>query len=167
MANLDGATSMTNEPKQPAALEVVAWLDDGLSACNGTEGASFRVVTDKTRQDMPRAAAVSYTNALVRLSEAEEALQQAALQYVSLFGELQRSIEENEALRAEVAALRVDRDRMDWLMQHTVNVRVHLRYGSHNLFWAGPEEGDGEILPSDLRNRIDSAIALAAKEAKP
>ena len=46
--------------------------------------------------------------ALCRLSEAEEALQQAALQYVSLFGELQRSIEENEVLRAEIAALRED-----------------------------------------------------------
>jgi hypothetical protein len=52
-----------------------------------------------------------------------------------------------------------DEARMDWLMQHTVNVRVHLRYGSRNLFWAGPEEGDGETLPSDLRERIDAEIA--------
>jgi len=51
-----------------------------------------------------------------------------------------------------------DARRMDWLMKHTVNVRVHMRYGSRNLFWAGPAEGDGEILPSDLRQRIDEAL---------
>jgi hypothetical protein len=66
---------------------------------------------------------------------------------------------------SELRKLQEDAARMDWLMQHTVNVRVHMRYGSRNLFWAGPEEGDGEILPSDLRDRIDSAL-LAAKEAK-
>ena len=57
--------------------------------------------------------------------------------------------------------LQEDAARMDWLMQHTVNVRVHLRYGSRNLFWAGPEDGDGEILPSNLRAAIDAARAAA------
>ena len=77
-------------------------------------------------------------DALVRLSDAESAI---------------------KARDSEIEQLRGDAARMDWLMQHTVNVRVHLRYGSTNLFWAGPEEGDGEILPSDLRTRIDQAIA--------
>lgn len=52
-----------------------------------------------------------------------------------------------------------DGARMEWLVSKTVNVREHLRYGSRNIFWAGPEEGDGEIIPSDLRVQIDRALA--------
>lgn len=85
------------------------------------------------------------TMPLVRLSDAESAL---------------------KARDAEIERLRCDAERMDWLMQHTVNVRVHLRYGSRNLFWAGPEEGDGEILPSNLRAAIDQARATGGEKTK-
>lgn len=51
-------------------LPVVAWMDDGQQAANGTEGTAFRVVTNKTKAGMPNAAVVSYTDPLVRRSDA-------------------------------------------------------------------------------------------------
>jgi hypothetical protein len=131
-------------PKLPEGLEPVAWgttrTTDGKQIlsemCVATNPAYVKVHNQHLWEP------------LVRLSDAQAALQALAAEK-----------------DVEIAALKEDAARMDWLMQHTVNVRVHLRYGSRNLFWAGPEEGDGEILPSDLRDRIDSAL-LAAKEAK-
>jgi hypothetical protein len=122
---------MTTEQK-PDALPVVAWRVRHLSEPQmiGHYPWSF---TERILGS--RMASYEY-DALVRLSDAQASLL---------------------AKEAECEALREDAARMDWLMQHTVNVRVHLRYGSRNLFWAGPEDGDGEILPSDLRDRIDAA----------
>lgn len=59
-------------------------------------------------------------------------------------------------LHARIDALEEDAERMDWLEQHVVNVREPLRHGSRDLFWSGPEQGDGEILPSKLRADIDA-----------
>ena len=88
-------------PKLPEGLEPVAWLDDGLSASNGTEEPSHRVVTDKTKRDMPRAAVTAYNDALVRLSDAQASLL---------------------AKEAECEALRVKAARYDWLReQHWID----------------------------------------------
>lgn len=51
-------------------LPIVAWMDDGQQAANGTEGTTFRVVTERTKASMPRAAVGAYTDALVRKSDA-------------------------------------------------------------------------------------------------
>jgi hypothetical protein len=59
-----------------------------------------------------------------------------------------------------------DAARLDWLESKTVNVRQRLRYGSTSIFWAGPEEGDGEILPSDLRQKIDAQREQSEKRNK-
>ena len=57
-----------------------------------------------------------------------------------------------------------DTERLDWLTQMTVNVRVPLRYGSKNLFWSRSEERDGDADgPSDIRAKIDAARAAQAK----
>jgi hypothetical protein len=66
-------TPTTPKLPEPAtgAMKVVAWLDDGLSASNGTEESSHRVVTEKTRQSMPRSASEAYNDPLVRLSDAQ------------------------------------------------------------------------------------------------
>lgn len=55
-----------------------------------------------------------------------------------------------------------DKRRLDWLETMVVNVRVDLPYGSHDLFWASPEEQDaGPSGPSDIRARIDAAMSAA------
>lgn len=59
-------------------------------------------------------------------------------------------------------ALSEDTKRLDWLESKAVNVRAPLRYGSLNLFWAGPSDDDGLPVKSDLRSRIDSAILADA-----
>lgn len=134
---------MTNEPKQPAALEVVAWLEPDSLPLPPTF--SCLVYASAGPRHWKR-------EPLVPLSEAEEALQQAALRCVSLFGELQRSIEENEALRTEVAALRADGERYQLLRR--------------GQYWS-VINGIGDTLRAEeLDAAIDSALALAAKEAK-
>lgn len=56
---------------------------------------------------------------------------------------------------------------LDWLETMTVNVRTPLRYGSHDLFWATPEERDGEApRPSDIRTKIAAARAAQAQGEK-
>ena len=64
-----------------------------------------------------------------------------------------------------------DTRRLDWLASMTVNVRVPLRYGSRNLFWASPDDEDGHFEPSDLREKIDKHMspngARQEDEAEP
>lgn len=51
-----------------------------------------------------------------------------------------------------------DTERLDWLETKTVNVRNPLRYGSADMFWASPEDIDGEAPgPNDIRAKIDAA----------
>jgi hypothetical protein len=58
----------------------VAWMDDGQQAANGTDGPAFRVVTDKTRESMPKAAVAPYNDALVREADALAAIKAARVQ---------------------------------------------------------------------------------------
>jgi hypothetical protein len=50
-------------------MPIAAWRDDG-STRSGSRTTAFRVVTDETRRDMPKAAVEAYTDALVRLADA-------------------------------------------------------------------------------------------------
>jgi hypothetical protein len=82
---------------------------------------------------------------------------------------LDKSLEDADVLIANWRSNERDAEdtaRLDWLESMTVNVRQHLRYGSTNVFWAGPEEGDGEILPSDLRQKIDAQREQSEKRNK-
>lgn len=55
-----------------------------------------------------------------------------------------------------------DTARLDWLERHVVNVRIPLRYGSRDLFWANPpDEDEAPGLPT-LREQIDAALAQPA-----
>lgn len=140
-------------PKLPEGLEPVAWLDDGLSASSGTEDSSFRVVTDKTKRGMPHSAVVAYTTPLVRLSDAQAALQALAAEK-----------------DAEISALKEDARRLDALEA------ILLKAGTVYLLPCGADlrfvqvRSVGEVTnyPTvlGLRAAIDSALALAAKEAK-
>lgn len=56
-----------------------------------------------------------------------------------------------------------DAMRLDWLETKTVNVRKRLRYGSHDMFWASPDEEDN---PSDIRKQIDAALTAAREGGK-
>lgn len=56
-----------------------------------------------------------------------------------------------------------DTARLDWLETMTVNVRTPLLYGSHDLFWANPDDSfEGQIGPSDIRAQIDNAMTKSA-----
>lgn len=61
---------------------------------------------------------------------------------------------------AQPAARSADAERVNWLEQMVVMVRVPRRYGSGDLFCAAPDltEGDG-LASSDLRAKIDEARA--------
>jgi hypothetical protein len=63
-----------------------------------------------------------------------------------------------QALREEVEGLRRDAERIDWLCEQYVVVRIPLRYGSKECFQGSPEDGDGETFPWDIRASIDAAI---------
>jgi hypothetical protein len=52
------------------ALPVVAWRDDGATR-SGSTSTAYRVVTDETKRGMPKAAVEAYTDALVRLEDAQ------------------------------------------------------------------------------------------------
>lgn len=56
-----------------------------------------------------------------------------------------------------------DSERMDWLCERVINVRDPLPYGSRDMFWASPTDDDGGHEPSDLRAKIDAAIAKEKK----
>lgn len=65
--------------------------------------------------------------------------------------------EMEEEVNEEIARIQQgpsDGEMLDWLERHAVNVRVPLVYGSKDLFWATPDECDGEQTPSDLRAQI-------------
>jgi hypothetical protein len=51
------------------APPVVAWRDDGATR-SGSTSTAYRVVTNETKRDMPKAAVEAYTDALVRLEDA-------------------------------------------------------------------------------------------------
>lgn len=51
-----------------------------------------------------------------------------------------------------------DIQRMDWLMQKHVEVRISLLFGSRPLFHSSPEKEEGEYTASDLRKQIDQGI---------
>ncbi len=53
-----------------------------------------------------------------------------------------------------------DKERLDWLECMAVNVRLPLVYGSRDLWWASPEDGEGESWPSDIRAKIDAEMLL-------
>lgn len=137
---------MTITPKLPEGLETVAWLDDGLSASNGTEGTSFRVVTDKTKRDMPHAAVVAYTTPLVRLSDAQAALLALAAEKDAEIAFLKLQIETGPLYSTRLKAKRYE----------------FLR-DTNDAMWRpfGIREGTAD----EADAAIDSAL-LAAKEAK-
>jgi hypothetical protein len=67
------------------------------------------------------------------------------------------------AAEAEVARLRSDKARLDWLETMVVNVRSKLVYGSADVFWASPDDSfEGELGPSDIRKQIDTEMQLRA-----
>lgn len=70
-----------------------------------------------------------------------------------------------EVERLTAAETGADVKRMDWLVRQIVEVRTPLRYGSLKNFLASPDDDDGEILPSDLRSKIDAAESNA--QCKP
>lgn len=62
----------------------------------------------------------------------------------------------------EIGRLRADKDRLDWLEMRVVKVADALVYGSRHLFFASPDDSyEGEIGPSDLRAKVDEALALS------
>lgn len=57
-----------------------------------------------------------------------------------------------------------DTARLDWLETMHVEVRVPLVHGSLGLFHASPPDGEDSGEPSDLRERIDAAIASKGEQ---
>lgn len=116
----------------------------------------------------PQAPAASVDDLAQLVKQLAQALRKAAPNHVlpaKALDYLRRQGLQGSPLRAAPAAPAVDASdtaRMDWLEKQVVNVRAPLRYGSRDLFWAGPEEVDGgPDGPSDLRARIDAAQAAA------
>lgn len=64
-------------------------------------------------------------------------------------------------LRAEVERYKADAERLDWLCEQYVVVRIPLRYGSKECFQGSPEDGDGETFPWNIRASIDAARSVA------
>jgi hypothetical protein len=64
-------------------------------------------------------------------------------------------------IEARVAGARKDAERLDWLEGMTVNVRVPLRYGSKDLFWATPDDHGDYNEPSNIRAQIDAAMSAS------
>ncbi len=61
-----------------------------------------------------------------------------------------------EKAQSELARAREDAERMDWLEQFVVEVRVPLVHGTRHLFIATPEDVEGgPDGPSDIRQKID------------
>jgi hypothetical protein len=56
-----------------------------------------------------------------------------------------------------------DTGMMNWLCEHTVNVRLPLVYGSRDMFWASPTDDDGGHTPSNLRVQIAKAQCAVTK----
>lgn len=51
-----------------------------------------------------------------------------------------------------------DKDRMDFLVRHCVEVRIPLQYGSRELFHTQETSEDWEDYENDLRKQIDRII---------
>lgn len=68
------------------------------------------------------------------------------------------------AIRAHVSHYDRDRERMDWLVTHAVEVREPMRHGSRSMFHAQSVNEDHEDYRTNLREQIDAA--MQAKEAK-
>ena len=60
-------------------------------------------------------------------------------------------------LRAQLAEAQKDAERLDWLGNQFVTVRVPLRYGSKECFMGSPTDKDGEFIPWNIRAAIDAA----------
>lgn len=54
--------------------------------------------------------------------------------------------------------MNTDKQRLDWLQSKCVNVREPLRYGSRDMFWSSPQDDEGDITLSDIREQIDKAM---------
>jgi hypothetical protein len=67
---------------------------------------------------------------------------------------------------ADLAELREDAARLDWLSTQFVTVRTPLRYGSRENFMGSPEDNDGESVPWDIRAKIDAARAALGQQEK-
>ena len=105
------------------------------------------------------------------LADLEEAMQFCRYkEFASAVREMEQQISSlkamNAELREDLAATRKqlepykrDAELMNWLERMTGNVRVPLRYGSEDLFWACPGDDDGESLPSNIRSKIDASFA--------
>jgi hypothetical protein len=93
------------------------------------------------------------------LSELLERVKAASIIHTA---EIERDAADHRAEKAEAALseARADKDRMDWLEQHEVEVRLGLPHGSRHLFYATPDDSyEGEIGPSNIRALIDRALA--------
>lgn len=55
-----------------------------------------------------------------------------------------------------------DKQRLDWLERHIVEVRVARVYGSRGLFFAVPD-AESPDEPSNIRLQIDAALTKGAK----
>ena len=60
-------------------------------------------------------------------------------------------------LQKQLAEARRDAERLDWLGNQFVTVRVPLRYGSKECFMDSPTDNDGEFIPWNIRAAIDAA----------
>ncbi len=67
-----------------------------------------------------------------------------------------RAVDYN-TLRAQLAEAQGDAERLDWLGNQFVTVRVPLRYGSKERFMGSPTDNDGEFIPWNIRAAIDAA----------
>ena len=70
----------------------------------------------------------------------------------------------HKAALTQLAALQADKERLDWLETMAVNVRINLRHGSRDLFWATPSEDDGETGPSEIRKQVDAARTAPSED---
>jgi hypothetical protein len=110
----------------PEQLKVVAWRDDGLSAGNDSDGTTYRVVSDKTKQNMPRAAVSAYVEPLCSLTEAQSALSAQA----ATIAQLEARLREAEAvIRGHYGKQCPDCPR-DWLLDAAI--AAHGKDGAHD-----------------------------------
>lgn len=61
-------------------------------------------------------------------------------------------------IRAQAVDESDDKNRMDWLCSHVVEVRQPLLHGSHAMFYAKCDSDDCEEYHSMLREQVDAAI---------
>lgn len=110
-------------------MQVVAWMDDGQQAANGTDGPAFRVVTDKTRESMPKAAVAPYNDALVREADALAAIK--ALQ--DRIDTLNSSLECEKRMRKDAEE---DAERWRTFADALDHKKATARFGTDSKFYA-------------------------------